>query len=161
MVPPSLVPGDELIGNVVEVVADDMGLRSNSQDIVARALDQRALPAGRDSAESVPSVARNEAELRGLHAELFLDISVSLRRRLMVLHAIRAESPFKQIDDAAMLELAGLHFKQIVGEAEEAETRMAKLAQCRRNFGMGRHRRELLRKLLLIRIIDLDAARIS
>ena len=60
-------------------------------------------------------------------------------------HAIGTESPFKEIDDAAMLELTGLHFKQIVGEAEEPETRIAKLTQRRWNLGMGRHRRELFR----------------
>ena len=122
-----LVSGDELIGHVVQVVADDMGLRSDFQNIVADTLDQRALPARRDGAESVPGVARNEAELRGLGAELILDISVSLPRRFMMLHAVRAEAALKQIDDAAMLELTGLNFKQIIGEGEEPETRIAKL----------------------------------
>jgi hypothetical protein len=45
-----------------------------------------------------------------------------------MLHAVRGEASFEQIDDAAMRKLAGLHFKQIVGEAEEPEPRVAKLA---------------------------------
>ena len=56
-----LVSGDELIGHVVQVVADDMGLRSDFQNIVADTLDQRALPARRDGAESVPGVARKQS----------------------------------------------------------------------------------------------------
>jgi hypothetical protein len=45
-----------------------------------------------------------------------------------MLHAIRTESPLKEIDNAAMLELARLNLKQIVGESEEAEARGAQLA---------------------------------
>src|SRR5262249_57582213 len=99
-----------------------MGLRSDSQDIVADALNQRRFPARGDGAERVPGVARNKAELRGLRAELLLDMSISLRRWLVVLHTISTESAFKQIDDAAVLELAGLHLKQIVPEPEQPET---------------------------------------
>jgi hypothetical protein len=36
----------------------------------------------------------------------------------VMLHAVGAEAPYKQIDDAAMSELTGLHFKEIVGEAK-------------------------------------------
>jgi hypothetical protein len=125
------------IGDIVEVVAHDVRLRADAQNIIADALDQRRFPARGDGAERVPGVAGDKTELGGLGSKLFLDISVSLRRRLMVLHAVRAESPFEQIDDAAMFELAGLHFKQIVGEAEEPETRIAQLAQRRRNLRMG------------------------
>jgi hypothetical protein len=59
----SLVSGDELIGDVVEVVADDLRLRTDAKHIVTHAFDQRGLPAGRDSAESVPGVASDQTEL--------------------------------------------------------------------------------------------------
>ena len=64
-------------------------------------------------------MARNKAELRGLNPKRALDIGVSLARRLMMLHAVRAEATLEKIDNAAMLKLAGLHLKQIVGEREQ------------------------------------------
>jgi hypothetical protein len=48
------VSGDKLVGNVIQVIANDLRLRANSQNIVAGALDQRGFPAGRDGAERVP-----------------------------------------------------------------------------------------------------------
>ena len=51
--------GDEPVGNVVEVVADNLRLRTDSQNVVADTLDKRRLPARRDGAESVPCVAGN------------------------------------------------------------------------------------------------------
>ena len=119
---------DELIGNVVQVVANNLRLRADAQDIVADTPDQRSPPARRNGAERVPRVTGDKIELGGFNSKLFLDVSVSLARRLMVLHAIRAESSFKQIDDAAMLKLARLHFKQIVREDEEPKTCIAQLA---------------------------------
>jgi hypothetical protein len=35
------VPGDELIGDVIEVVADNIRLRADAESIIADALDQR------------------------------------------------------------------------------------------------------------------------
>src|SRR5262245_47987361 len=125
---PCLVSSDELIGNVVQVIAHDLRLRTDSQNIVADALDQRCLPPCRDGAEGVPCVAGDETESGGLSRKLLLDISVSFPRRLMVLHAVGAETPFKQIGDAAVLKLASLNLKQIVREGEEPETRIAQLA---------------------------------
>jgi hypothetical protein len=57
-----------------------------------------------------------------------------------------------------MLELARLHLEQIVREREEAEARIAQLAQRRRNLGVRRHCGKLVRKLFLVLVIDLDAA---
>jgi len=48
---PSPVSGDELAGDVVEVVADNLRLRADSQEIIADTLDQRRLPARRDGRE--------------------------------------------------------------------------------------------------------------
>jgi hypothetical protein len=100
-----------LIGNVVEVIAYDLRLRADPQNIIADTPDQRSPPARRDRAEGVPCVAGDKTELGRPNSKLFPDISVSLARRLMVLHAVRAESSFKQIDDATMLKLARLHFE--------------------------------------------------
>jgi hypothetical protein len=95
-------------------VADNLRLRTDSKNVIADTLDQRCLAARRDGAEGVPCVAGDKTELRRLSSKLFLDISVRLARRLVVFHAVRSESSFKQIDDPAMLKLAGLTFEQIV-----------------------------------------------
>jgi hypothetical protein len=47
------ISADELISNVFQVAAYDLWLRTNAQDIVARAFDQRGLPAGRHGAKGV------------------------------------------------------------------------------------------------------------
>jgi hypothetical protein len=60
------VAGDQLIGHVVEVVADDLRLRPDAQNVVARALDQGRFPACGDGAKGVPGVAGDETELRRL-----------------------------------------------------------------------------------------------
>jgi hypothetical protein len=62
------VPGDQLFGDIIEVVANDVRLRAHSQHIVAHAFDQRALPARRDGAESIPGVAGDKTELRRLNS---------------------------------------------------------------------------------------------
>ena len=110
--------GDELIGNVIQVIADDLRLRADPQNIVADPLDQGCFPAGRHSAKRVPCMAGDKTELGGLNPKLPLDVGVSLARRLMVLHAVRAEAPLEKIDNAAMLKLTGLNLKQIVREGE-------------------------------------------
>jgi hypothetical protein len=97
----SFVPSGQLIGDVIEVVADDLRLRANPQNIVADALDQRGLPAGRHGAERVPGMAGDHAELRRVGPELPFDICVNLPRRLMVLHPVRTEVPLEENDDAA------------------------------------------------------------
>ena len=77
---------DKLICNVLQVIAYDLRLRTDSQNIVADTLDQRCLPARSDGAESIPCVAGDKTELGGLNRKLSLDISISLTRRLMALH---------------------------------------------------------------------------
>ena len=119
---------DELIGNIVQVTAYDLRLRADPQKIVADTLDQRRPPARRDGAEDVPCVAGDKPELGGLDSKLFFDMGVGRSRRLMVLDLVRTESSFKQVDDAAILKLAGLNFKQIIGECEEPKTCIAQLA---------------------------------
>ena len=83
--------GDELIGDVIQVITDDLRLRASLQNVVTGPLDQRGLPAGRHGAKRVPCVTGDKTELRGLNPKLPLDIGVSLARRLEVLHAVRAE----------------------------------------------------------------------
>ena len=60
-----LAPRDQLIGDVVQVFADDMRLRADPQHVVAGPPDQRGLPAGGDGAQGVPGVAGDQADLRG------------------------------------------------------------------------------------------------
>src|SRR5690349_20229190 len=118
----------ELIGNVVQSTAYYLRMRSYSQEITADSFDQRCPPACRDGAEGVPREAGDKAQLRGLNSKFVLDISVSLSRRLMMLHAVRAESSFKQIGDTAVLKLASLNFEQIVREGEKPKACIAQLA---------------------------------
>jgi hypothetical protein len=103
------VSGDELIGNVIRIIADHLQLRADPQNIVADLLDQRRSPADRHGAERVPGMARDQAEPGGLNPELPLDLGASLARRLMVLYAVRGVVPLKKIDNAAVFELTGLH----------------------------------------------------
>ena len=74
----SLVTGDKLIGNVVQVIADDLRLRTDSQNIIAGALDQCSFPTGRHSAKRVPCMAGNKAKLRGGDSKLLLDVAIRL-----------------------------------------------------------------------------------
>src|SRR6516162_63681 len=63
---PPRVSGDELIGNVVQVIAYYLRLRTDPKKVVAGTFDQRSSPARRNSAEGVPGMAGNKKELRGL-----------------------------------------------------------------------------------------------
>jgi len=58
------VPSDELIGDVVQVIAHDVRLWANPQNVVSGTFDQSSLPAGRDGAESIPGVAGYETNRR-------------------------------------------------------------------------------------------------
>jgi hypothetical protein len=66
-----LVSGDELIGNVVEVGADNLRLGADAQNIIADTPNQRHLPARGDGAERAPGVAGDHEEFGGLNAKLF------------------------------------------------------------------------------------------
>src|ERR1700744_5491790 len=72
------VLGDELVGDIVEVVANDMRLGTDAKNVVADTFDQRRFPARGNRAKRVPGVTGDHAELGGLRSELFLDIGVSL-----------------------------------------------------------------------------------
>ncbi len=127
--------GDELIGNVTQVITDDLWLGADLQNIVAGPLDQRCFPAGRYGPKRVPCMACDQTELRRLNSKLSLDVGVSLTRRLMMLHAIRAKAPLEKIDNAAMFKLTSLNLKQIVREGKQPETCIAQLAERYRYFG--------------------------
>jgi hypothetical protein len=90
-------------------------------------------------------MASDKTKLGGLSPQLFLDLSVSLARRLMVLHAVRAESPLEEIDNAAVLKLPGLNLQQIVRKREQPEPGLAQLAQCHRNNDVGSKSQEISR----------------
>ena len=131
------VSGDKLINNVVQVTADDLRLRTDSQNIVARTFDQCSFPAGRHGTKRVPCVAGDQAKLRGADSKLLLDVGICVTRGLMVFDAIRAEASFEKVDNAAMLQLTGLNLKQIVRESEQPETCIAQLAKRCRNLTCG------------------------
>jgi hypothetical protein len=57
------VSSDELIGNVVEVIADDLRLGADAENIIADTLDQRRFPARCDGAQRTPCVAGDKTEL--------------------------------------------------------------------------------------------------
>jgi hypothetical protein len=75
---PSALSGDQLIGNVIQVIADDLRLRANSQNVVADALDQRCFPTGRDGAKRIPCMTGDKAEPGGINPKLSFDVGVSL-----------------------------------------------------------------------------------
>jgi hypothetical protein len=118
----------ELIGNFVEVVADNLRLGADFQNIIANTLDQSGLPTRRDGAEGVPCVAGDKTEPGRPNRKLPLDVGIGFARRFVMLHTIRTEAPLKEIDNAAMFKLAGLNLEQIVGESEEPETCITQLA---------------------------------
>jgi hypothetical protein len=72
------MPGDELIGNIVEIIADDMRLRTNSENVVPDPFDHRCFPTGSDGAERVPCMTGDKAEPGGANPKLSFDIGVSL-----------------------------------------------------------------------------------
>jgi hypothetical protein len=57
------VSRDELIGNVIQVIADDLRLKADPQNIVDNTLDQRGSSASRNSTKSVPCMAGDKTEL--------------------------------------------------------------------------------------------------
>ena len=75
---PPAVSGDKLIGNVIEVIANELRLRTDSQNIVADPLDQRGFPAGRHGAKRIPCMTGDKAELGGPNPKLSFDVGVSL-----------------------------------------------------------------------------------
>ena len=85
----------ELISNVVEIVAGEARLGSDAEDIVPGPSNEGTFPPCRDRTKRVPSMAGNQAKLRGLYPKFFLHVRVGVPRRLVVLHAIRAETPLK------------------------------------------------------------------
>jgi hypothetical protein len=123
-----IVSGDELISNIIQVISDNSRLRADSQNIVANPLDQCRLPTGRHGAQCVPGMAGDKTKLGGFNPKLLLDIGVGLTRRLMVLHAVCAEAPLEEVDNATMFKLTRLNLKQVIREGEEPETRLAQLA---------------------------------
>ena len=69
---------NELIGDVIQVIANDLRLRADPQNGVANTLDQSGLPASCDGTESIPCMAGGKTELGGLSPKLFFDMGVSL-----------------------------------------------------------------------------------
>jgi hypothetical protein len=57
------VPSDELVGDIVEIVADDVRLRADPQDVIPDAPDQSSFPPGRHRAQRVPGMASDKAKL--------------------------------------------------------------------------------------------------
>ena len=79
-----LVSGDELVCDVVQVIADNLRLRANPEHVIADPPDQRRFPAGRDGAKRVPCMTGNETELERFDAKFFFDVAIGLRRWLVM-----------------------------------------------------------------------------
>jgi len=60
---PAFVSSDELIGDVVQIAADDLRLRPDPQHVIADPFDQRRFPTSRDGAKRVSRMAGDKAEL--------------------------------------------------------------------------------------------------
>src|SRR5215472_8313790 len=57
------VSGDQLIGDVAEIVADDLRLGTHRQHIVPGPADESGLPSGGDCAQRVPGMASDKTKL--------------------------------------------------------------------------------------------------
>ncbi|WP_246557087.1 hypothetical protein [Bradyrhizobium liaoningense] len=77
-----------MLGYIGKVVADDLRLGSNSEDVVSGPPDERGFPTGRHGAERIPGVAGDHAELRRTGSQFILDVNVGLRRGLINLDAV-------------------------------------------------------------------------
>jgi hypothetical protein len=75
----ALVSGNELIGDVVQVITDDLRLRADRQNVIASPLDERCFPASGDGAERVPCMTRDKAELPGPDSEFSFNMGVHLK----------------------------------------------------------------------------------
>ena len=109
---------DELISNVGEVIAHELRLRADRQNIVADSLDQGGLPAGRNGTEGVPRVTSDKTKLGRFDAKLAFDVGITLGRWLVAPHGLYAESLLEEFGNSAVFELLFLHFYWIVGESE-------------------------------------------
>ncbi len=94
------VAGDQLGGDLVEVSAGNLRLRSDIQERVARPQDKRGLPTRGDRTQSVPDVAGDQADLRRLSLQCPRYGRVYLWRRLMTADGIDAEPPPEDIQQA-------------------------------------------------------------
>ena len=154
------VPCDELIGDVGEIVTDDVRLGTDPQHVIPAAPDKGGFPTGGDRAQRVPGMAGDQAKLRGLGLQFSLDIRIGFGCGLMALHTIGAEAALEQLQRCRRAQLAGLDFEQIVGEREQTEAGAAQLAQGRGHVRMRWHRREFFGQFPLVGVLDFDAARI-
>ena len=59
---------DELIRDIVQIVADELRLRPDAQKFIAGALDQRGAPAGGHRAQRVPGMTGDQKKLGGFNA---------------------------------------------------------------------------------------------
>ena len=121
----SLVPDDELVGHIIQVIADDLRLRTNIQQVVTDALDQRRLPTGGHCTKRVPGMAGNQAKLRWVDAEFPSDVSIRLGGRFVLLDAVYAEASFEKPGDAAVIKLLRLNLDQIVCQSEQSKSCVA------------------------------------
>jgi hypothetical protein len=99
------VPGDELIGNVVQVAANNLRLRTDSQKIIAGPLNERCVPASSNRSKHVPAMAGDHTQIGGLSAKFLLDIGISSGGRLIVLDAVRAQALLEEIGNTTVFQL--------------------------------------------------------
>jgi acyl-CoA synthetase (AMP-forming)/AMP-acid ligase II len=153
------VPLDELVSDLIEVLADVVRLRADIQRRVALTKDERALPASRAGADRVPDVARDQADVAGSDLERGGYRVVGLLGRLVPLDGlVDAEAALEQVDHARLLQLPARDLQRVVGEREQPEAVLVELAQGRGDFGVGRHRGEPVGELGGVRVPDGDTA---
>ena len=68
---------DELIGDVVQILAHEFRLRTDAQKIIADTFDERTFPSRRHGADGIPGMASDETEILRLRAEFAFDASRS------------------------------------------------------------------------------------
>src|SRR6478672_7695114 len=121
---------DELIGDRIEVLPGVVRLRADVERGVALAKDERGLPAGRDGADRVPDVGRDQADVTRIDLERGGHRVVGLRRWLVAAHGlVDAETALEYVDHARPLQLPPGDLQRVVGQREQPEAMLAEPAQ--------------------------------
>jgi hypothetical protein len=92
---------DQLIGNLVEIIAHEIWLWTDLRQVAAGTLDQCRAPAGCLGANRIADVTGDHKRIRRLRAQLARDIGIGLGRWFVTLDPVNAETTLEEIDGAA------------------------------------------------------------
>jgi hypothetical protein len=114
---------DQLIGNLVEIIAHEIWLWTDLRHVAAATLDQCRAPAGCLGADRIADVTGDHERIRRLRVQLARDIGIGLGRWLVTLDPVSAETTLEEIDGAAALQLLAETLQEIFDKHEEVKPR--------------------------------------